>query len=714
MPQPQYAEAVLDALPDPIAVMDLDGRIEYANKQFLQEVGHTQQEVHGKTPADLGIVEDEEFGRLKREIVPRLLSGQSLTNVDILVRRQGSDPFPSLLSFGLLRSDSGEPRAVVGSGRDIALIREAQEATAEKEKMLQALFHAISEPLLLIDRQGRILTCNEAAATRLKRGMQEIAGAVLSDCLTAAVSPDTCGRRMARIAEVFSSGKAVRFTDERDDRVLDNNLYPVLDNTGDVTSIVIFGRDITDQVRAQKELQEYHKRLRDAERLTSLGMLGATLAHELTQPLSVIRLANETALAELRPTSCPDAITRDLQASITACGAIAAILSQFRNYARQSSGATETEVHLRSVAEWTVRLLEHSAQQAKVTLRMEGLDTLPPIRMQENEPEQVFFALAQNAIEAADGIEDHYLLIAAALHDDTIDLQFEDNCGGIRPADLPKIFEPFFTTKPMGKGTGLGLPIARRIVQERGGRICVQNRYGEGATFVVTLPRSRVGIREACIDMSPQEASVFFVDDDPGIRMTVQRTLETSGFHVSVFSSAEDCLAGLLVQPCDVLITDLRMNGMDGISLLHEVRRRFPWLPTVIATGYGDIPLAVAAIKAGAVEFIEKPLDRQGLLSTIQKVLTVTTRPELPPPEPLSDTELQILSLVLDGRTTREIADTLNRSTRTIEAHRHSIMRKLRVKNIAQLVQRATAIGLNRGSTYSESADTSSYDPSAR
>jgi FixJ family two-component response regulator len=197
--------------------------------------------------------------------------------------------------------------------------------------------------------------------------------------------------------------------------------------------------------------------------------------------------------------------------------------------------------------------------------------------------------------------------------------------------------------------------------------------------------------------MNPQEASVFFVDDDPGIRRAVQRTLETSGLRATVFPSAEDCLAALATQACDVLITDVRLDGMDGISFLREVKRRFPWLPTIIVTGYGDVPLAVTAVKAGAVEFIEKPLDRERLLSAIQEALKATPRRELPPLEPLSETELQVLRLVLDGKTTREIADTLNRSTRTIETHRHNVMHKLGVKNTAQLVRRATAIGLNNG-----------------
>ena len=288
----------------------------------------------------------------------------------------------------------------------------------------------------------------------------------------------------------MSGSEPAHFTDERNGLVFEHTLYPVLDDNDRVTSIVIFARDVTAQIQTQKELRDYGARLRGAEQLTSLGMLSATLAHELTQPLSVIRLTTQTALAELRKLNCPDAIKQDLEASLKASATIAAIVSQFGNYAMQSTRTKEADVCIDSVAEGMIRLLEQSARQAKVTLRTENLGALPTIRMRENELEQLVFALAQNAVEAADGTKDRCLLIAGSLHDGEIELRFEDNCGGIQPAHLPNIFKPFFTTKPPGKGTGLGLSIARRIVRDRGGQISVQSQYGEGTTFIVRLPRN--------------------------------------------------------------------------------------------------------------------------------------------------------------------------------------------------------------------------------
>ena len=196
--------------------------------------------------------------------------------------------------------------------------------------------------------------------------------------------------------------------------------------------------------------------------------------------------------------------------------------------------------------------------------------------------------------------------------------------------------------------------------------------------------------------MNPQETNVFVVDSDPAIRMAVQRALESAGMHVSVFSTAEDCLAALPRQACDVVITDVRMEDRGDLSLLQEVRRRFPWLQIIIATGYGDIPLTVTAMKAGAADFLEKPLDREELITAVKNALKNSMQPVSFPREPLSHAEVQVLRLFLDGRTSKETAATLNRSTRTIEAHRHSLMRKFGVRNAVQLAQKASALWTDR------------------
>ena len=485
-----YAEAVFKALPDPIVVMDLEGRIRHANRRFLRAVGQTQEQVVGRTPSDLGFLSTEQLLRLRNEVFPKLARKGPLINIRTVVQRPDGRSFPALLSFGLLRSATGEPEAIVGTSRDISPLEQVHKAMTEKQKTLEAILHAIPESLFLLDSQGHVLVCNETAATRAGRSVDELVGGVLVEDPAGIAPSDPSGPRMGKVAEVLRSGEAAHFTKEHDGLVFEHTLYPVPNDDGQAArSVVVFARDITKRAQTEKELHEYRERLQTAEQLASLGMLSATLVHELTQPLSVIRLANQTALARLRKLHCPNAIRQDLEASLAASATIAGVIGRFRDYTRQSATARKTEVHVSRVAKWTIRLLEHSAQQARVTVRTANLETLPAIRMRENELEQLVFALVQNAIQAANADKDRCLLISGLLHGDTIELRFQDDCGGIDPALLPRLFKPFFTTKPAGKGTGLGLCIVRRIVQQTGGQISVQNRHGEGVTFTVTLPR---------------------------------------------------------------------------------------------------------------------------------------------------------------------------------------------------------------------------------
>lgn len=192
--------------------------------------------------------------------------------------------------------------------------------------------------------------------------------------------------------------------------------------------------------------------------------------------------------------------------------------------------------------------------------------------------------------------------------------------------------------------------------------------------------------------MNPQEVHVFVVDDDPAVGSALQRVLESAGMTANAFTCAKDCLAALSRQPCDVVITDMRMEGMDGLSLLRDLRHRFPWLQVIVTTAYGTVPLAVAAMKAGAADFLEKPLDRQELLAAVQSAMGIAVSSVSFPREALSYAEIQVLRLFLEGRTSKETAAFLNRSTRTVEAHRHNIMRKFGVHNAVQLAQKASVL----------------------
>ena len=187
---------------------------------------------------------------------------------------------------------------------------------------------------------------------------------------------------------------------------------------------------------------------------------------------------------------------------------------------------------------------------------------------------------------------------------------------------------------------------------------------------------------------------IFFVDDEPKLRQVIKETLEQLNLEVSCFSNGAKCLERLESRICDLLITDVRMPEMDGIELMVQAKRIAPWVPVLVITGYGDIPMAVKAVKAGAVDFIEKPLEKETFLLKVKSILKQHTSAHTPRGKPLTKNETKILKLIIEGESNREIAQLLHRSIRTVEVHRSRVMQKLGTDNLVDLIKTAVTMGL--------------------
>jgi len=187
---------------------------------------------------------------------------------------------------------------------------------------------------------------------------------------------------------------------------------------------------------------------------------------------------------------------------------------------------------------------------------------------------------------------------------------------------------------------------------------------------------------------------VYIVDDDNAVRSALKLLFRTAQIDVEAFSSADAFLEDAdLTRRCCVLL-DIRMPGMTGTALHEELRRRSYRVPVIFITGHGDIPMAVDAMKKGAFDFIEKPFDDEQLLSQVRAALESFGAAEAGKAEPsaplelLSSRQREVLQRVLDGKPSRQIAEELAISVKTVEFHRSRIMQKLGVKTAAELFRR--------------------------
>jgi len=189
---------------------------------------------------------------------------------------------------------------------------------------------------------------------------------------------------------------------------------------------------------------------------------------------------------------------------------------------------------------------------------------------------------------------------------------------------------------------------------------------------------------------------VHIVDDDEAVRQSLAFLLGSAGLTVRLYDSASAFLAGLSAVKSGCLVTDMRMPDMTGIELLQQLRAKACRLPAIVITGHGDVPLAVEAMKAGAVDFIEKPFDQETILHAVQAALergfegegrddpAVAARLAT-----LSERERQVLEGLVAGHPNKTIAYDLGISTRTVEVYRANLMTKMGARSLSELIRMA-------------------------
>lgn len=195
---------------------------------------------------------------------------------------------------------------------------------------------------------------------------------------------------------------------------------------------------------------------------------------------------------------------------------------------------------------------------------------------------------------------------------------------------------------------------------------------------------------------------VHIVDDEEAARKSLAFLLTTMGFTVRVHASAASFLAAVPEIGRACLVTDLRMPDLSGVELLERLNAAGATVPAIVVTGQGDVPIAVAAMKAGAVDFIEKPFEDHVLVDAIERAASRLDRTEATDDDAtlrvrldlLSERERQVLSAVVAGMPNKTIAYDLDISPRTVEVHRANVMAKMQARNLPDLVRMAIALDL--------------------
>jgi PAS domain S-box-containing protein len=544
-------------------------------------------------------------------------------------KRDGTEIWVSLNTRRVAGPD-GRTLYYEGFIEDITERRRAEKGLREAEELYRGIFEGAAEGIFRTAPSGRPLTANPTMARMLGYDSPAQLMAEIADT-GSLIWPNASDR--AHLVEALETRGELRNYEcqlRRRDGTFIWALMSARRVTGPDGRAVCFEGFISD-ITEKKRMEEQFLRV---QRLESIGMLAAGIAHDLNNVLAPIGMA----VPLLRNSRSEPAELRVLRTLESSAERGSSLVRQILGFAHGVSGApqlVQMKHLLRDITEMIVETFPKSVVLDELIPR-----DLWPVVANPTQIHQVLLNLCVNARDAmpqggrlrltAENVSldaEQAAAIGGARPGAWVMLHVEDSGTGIAAEVLPRIWEPFFTTKGAGKGTGLGLPTVRGIVETHGGFMTVESELGRGTVFRVYLPAA-----ESAVTAAPGAAAstatkghgetILFADDERAIREIVEPTLNYGGYKVVLAEDGAQATEIFRAQPdrFALVVTDLDMPVVDGATFARNVRSLRPAMKVLALSGLekraGDVKW-----EDFADEFLQKPFAADELLAAVERLL---------------------------------------------------------------------------------------------
>jgi two-component system, cell cycle sensor histidine kinase and response regulator CckA len=511
-------------------------------------------------------------------------------------------------------------------------IRAAESAriAADEERMRLAIaVEQAAEAIVITDRNFKILYVNPAFERASGYALAELTGRD-PRFLQSGRDDEQFYKDMWSTLQAGETWHGT-FTNIRKDGIafeVDAVISPLRDADANVYSYVGVERDIGRERALERELAE-------AGRMEAVGQLAGGIAHDFNNVLTAISGYAELLRDEV---GADETARADVDEILRAARSAAALVRQLLAFGRRQvlePAGLALDVLVDQLSPMLDGLLGPG-----VAFDVHSDGPLEPVFADPGQIEQVLVNLAVNARDAMpiggtfrlsmsnvevapDGVRTdsvkpgRYVVMAAT-----------DTGTGMDEATLARVFEPFFTTKPASHGTGLGLATTYGIVKQSGGYLFAESELGLGTTFTMYLPQHAgpVDARPAALTADPPPGgneTVLVVEDDPAVRAIIQQGLERLGYQVIVCSDANQAIvrAATQVGPLPLLVSDIRLPGLDGPALARKLRPDYPGLRVLYVSGYAGDAMIQRGLLGPDEAFLAKPFSADDLARRVRSLL---------------------------------------------------------------------------------------------